>query len=125
MSSEPRNAAMRQILHEEKSINLEDSAVQKALKEFYDKEIIDAKLRVEISKLFTDPKMEASNASFSVSVAICAPVYRDILVFKKDNKVSAIAKVCFGCNQNLLWTKFGETRNAPLDYYKLEKHLKK
>lgn len=29
----------------------------------------------------------------------CAPVYRDILVFKKQNKISGIAKICLSCKQ--------------------------
>jgi len=29
----------------------------------------------------------------------CAPEYRDILVFKKNNKISGIAKICFSCGQ--------------------------
>lgn len=29
----------------------------------------------------------------------CAPEYRDILVFKKENKISGVAKICLGCSQ--------------------------
>ncbi len=32
----------------------------------------------------------------------CAPVYRDILVFKKDNKTVGVAKICFGCEQSVI-----------------------
>ena len=124
-SSETKNDALRNILFQEESINLKDPKIQEALKEFYNKKIIDEKLRAHISSLFKDQKMETQNASFSASIAICAPVYRDILIFKKDNKVSGIAKVCFDCSQNLLWTKYGETLNSPLDYYKLGEYLKK
>lgn len=31
--------------------------------------------------------------------AACVPVFRDILIFKKDKKVVGIAKICFGCHQ--------------------------
>jgi hypothetical protein len=30
----------------------------------------------------------------------CLPVYRDIIIFKKNDKVSGIAKICFGCGQH-------------------------
>ncbi len=33
---------------------------------------------------------------------ICQPIYRDILVFKKDNRINGIAKICFGCQQKYL-----------------------
>ena len=29
----------------------------------------------------------------------CAPEYRDILVFRKNNKISGIAKICLSCGQ--------------------------
>lgn len=31
---------------------------------------------------------------------LCSPVYRDILVFRKDAKVTGIAKICFTCSQS-------------------------
>lgn len=30
----------------------------------------------------------------------CLPIYRDIIIFKKNNKVSGIAKICFECGQH-------------------------
>lgn len=33
------------------------------------------------------------------SMKACAPEYRDILVFKKKNEISGIAKICLGCGQ--------------------------
>ena len=27
----------------------------------------------------------------------CAPIYRDIYVFRNNNKIVGIAKICFGC----------------------------
>ena len=32
----------------------------------------------------------------------CAPVYRDILIFKKNEKIIGVAKICFGCEQNII-----------------------
>ena len=33
------------------------------------------------------------------TVSACAPSYRDIIILKKDNKISGIAKICFECEQ--------------------------
>jgi hypothetical protein len=60
-------------------------------------------------------------------VSACIYVYRDILIFKKKNKVVGIAKICFGCNAlHITGTKahtqnFGENG----DYEKLAKLLGK
>ncbi len=32
----------------------------------------------------------------------CIAVYRDILVFKKNNKIIGTAKICFDCDQNVI-----------------------
>ena len=33
------------------------------------------------------------------SVKACAPEYRDILIFKKNDKISGLAKICISCGQ--------------------------
>lgn len=33
------------------------------------------------------------------TVSACAPSYRDIIILKKDNEISGIAKICFECEQ--------------------------
>jgi hypothetical protein len=51
----------------------------------------------------------------------CIAVYRDILVFKNKNKIIGIAKICFGCDKNIITgtmsntTEFGQSG----DYRKL------
>lgn len=57
----------------------------------------------------------------------CIYVYRDILIFKKDNKVVGTAKICFECNDHQI---NGATGNVEYfgqngDYEKLEMLLKK
>ncbi len=32
----------------------------------------------------------------------CIPIYRDILIFKQQNKIIGIAKICFECNDHLI-----------------------
>lgn len=55
----------------------------------------------------------------------CIAIYRDILVFKKDNKIIGTAKICFNCNQNVITgtmlntEEFGQSG----DYEKLYKVL--
>lgn len=55
----------------------------------------------------------------------CIAVYRDILVFKKENKIIGTAKLCFSCDQNVITgtqhntDEFGQSG----DYAKLFKLL--
>lgn len=37
-----------------------------------------------------------------LSVIRCAPIFRDVLVFKKDNNIVGIAKICFECQKIVL-----------------------
>jgi hypothetical protein len=76
----------------------------------------------EISKFFVHYDSAVQKGSFTLTT-FCDPVYRDILVFKKDQKIIGVAKVCFGCTQNYLL--FGESgmRDVTLDYSGLEKEL--
>lgn len=41
----------------------------------------------------------------------CIPMYRDILIFQKENKTKAILKVCFECGMNDLSGKFESNFN--------------
>ena len=41
----------------------------------------------------------------------CIPMYRDILLFQKDNKTKAILKVCFECGMNSVSGKFESNFN--------------
>lgn len=42
---------------------------------------------------------------------LCMPIYRDILVFKKNEKICGIAKICFDCNQFIIRGTESETEN--------------
>ncbi len=57
----------------------------------------------------------------------CIPVYRDILIFKKNGKIVGIAKLCFACDQHVIrgsktYADFFGTRE---DFTKLRKLLGK
>ncbi len=45
-----------------------------------------------LNQLFSE-KAERDGLNFA-----CIPIFRDILVFKKNDKVTGVAKICFGCN---------------------------
>jgi hypothetical protein len=51
----------------------------------------------------------------------CIPFFRDILVFKKKNKVIGIAKICFNCHQYRIIGTNADTKNFGMgdDYEKL------
>ncbi|MCX2745341.1 hypothetical protein OO013_15795 [Mangrovivirga sp. M17] len=55
----------------------------------------------------------------------CFPIYRDILVFKKNNQIVGIAKICFGCSGSYFIGTKVTTKGfgTPEDYDKLEKIL--
>ena len=81
--------------------------------------------------IVSEAKFEKINNIFSVkqpkeSVAYsCIAVFRDILVFKKNNKIVSIAKICFSCDQNRILGTEKETINFGQegDYGKLWKIL--
>ena len=55
----------------------------------------------------------------------CAPEYRDILVFKKKNKISGIAKICLGCGQFYIISSKKEIQTEDFGTQKEYKSLKK
>jgi hypothetical protein len=73
----------------------------------------------QLNKIFCERKHKESIAM------ACIAVYRDILIFKKDNKTIGTAKICFECDQNVITgmtlntTEFGQSG----DYGKLYKIL--
>jgi hypothetical protein len=50
----------------------------------------------QFNDIFCERQHKENNTS------ICAPVYRDILLFKKGNKIIGIAKLCFTCHQFII-----------------------
>lgn len=49
--------------------------------------------------LRNDIFIEKSSSKMFEYVKACAPEYRDVLVFKKNNKISGIVKICLSCGQ--------------------------
>ncbi|WP_118972054.1 hypothetical protein [Taibaiella koreensis] len=69
----------------------------------------------EIDALFSEK--DASDAS----VTSCIRIYRDVLIFRKHNKVTGIAKICFECGDyNFNGTQTStESFGSPNDYERL------
>ncbi len=109
------------ILLSDSPSNLNDSVIADFDEKFI-KHNLDKQSTTKISILFKHYQKSIQKASFSMAT-ICAPIYRDILVFKEDGKTVGIAKVCFSCSQNYLVFEKNILKNVPLDYSELEKNL--
>lgn len=113
--------ALEELLYFNNPVTLNELNVIVLEKKYTQYELNENQMK-ELSKYFVHYDYAIQKASFAFT-ALCAPVYRDILVFKKNQKIVGVAKVCFGCTQNYLL--FGETgmRDVSLDYTGLEKDL--
>ena len=100
--------------------NLDDEQLETTLTQLEFKKIeLDKKVYQDINEIYREKEMSSSLEAF------CIPIYRDILIFKKNNSVVGISKVCFDCNMNYtLGSKTDvEIYNNSNDYEKLEKLL--
>ena len=81
----------------------------------YKKKIISQDKFSEIDQLFVE-KTVAESGTYA-----CIAIYRDILVFKKQEKIVGIAKICFACHQHKIIGTNKETDNFGQngDYKKL------
>jgi hypothetical protein len=81
-------------------------------------------------KIATICKTISNDINLKYHEVACIPMYRDIVVFQKDNKTKAILKVCFECGMNALTGKFEsnfnyKATNMMSNYYPLYKTLYK
>jgi len=53
----------------------------------------------DIQYLRNDVFVEKCSLKMFEMMKACAPEYRDILVFRKNNEISGIAKICLSCGQ--------------------------
>ena len=86
----------------------------------YKKQKLDASKFQAIDKIFAEKKI-----SETVGTA-CIYVYRDILIFKKKNKIIGTAKICLGCMDHQITGTKANTENFGQDgdYAKLERLLR-
>ncbi|QTV06187.1 hypothetical protein [Faecalibacter bovis] len=101
-------------------LDLNNNQLQNKLKEIgFSKLEIPEKYYKDIDKIFSYKEYKESFQ------AMCLPSYRDILIFKKENEIIGIAKICFQCGQHAISGASGETDwfGGDGDYEKLEKIL--
>lgn len=66
------------------------------IKHGYKKNQIDEKKLSSLNSIFRFQ----IDLTFIKSVTACAPEYNDIIILKKQNKITGIAKICFGCDKH-------------------------
>jgi len=112
------------ILHGDISINLKNDSLVKQIEStnFFKLIEIPAKLNKEVSQCFLSNSYSQASL-FSVST-ICAHIYRDILIFKKDKKIVGVVFVCFSCYGIIYHSKNGYER-IKINFVELEKVLNK
>lgn len=87
----------------------------------YKKRTLDESLYSRIDEIFIEKQITGEEVSYA-----CIHFYRDVLVFKKRNKIIGIAKICFRCQANQIVGTVANTYNfgSNGDYEKLEKILR-
>lgn len=60
----------------------------------FEKSVIDSSQYKRISNLFS------LHDTANIDASACAVIFRDVLVFRKKDKVIGVAKICFDCGQN-------------------------
>ncbi|MBC7424924.1 MAG: hypothetical protein H7321_00195 [Bacteroidia bacterium] len=74
---------------------LEDTMILKDLEKFgYKKALVSREKFDKIDEIFCS-RYNRDDDKYS-----CLTVFRDILIFKKENEIIGVAKVCFNCGQN-------------------------
>ncbi len=94
----------------------------KIIEKYYKRVEISKKSKIEIAEIFYDAGYPMNKAKFEFGV-ICAPVYRDILIFKKEGKVTAVAKICLSCYKNYIVTATKAFINSEINYKKTHQLL--
>lgn len=81
------------ILIKEKPENLNNLTFIQSLNTIgFTKSLINPSQFKDINLIFSE------KSGYESYVSGCIPVYRDILVFKKDNKIIGVSKICFDCH---------------------------
>ena len=111
-----------EIMFENSSAKLPAEIEIQTIEKYYKKININKKSKLEIAEIFYDAGLPVNKATFEIGV-MCAPVYRDILIFKEDGKVTAIAKICLSCYKNYIITEKNTFINSEIDYEKIHQLL--
>lgn len=89
------NLRKRAIVYYKTPTNLSDTSFIEELRSFgFRRSYVHPRHFKTLNQVFVERK---SNVQFDSS---CIPIYRDVLIFRKDNKIVGIAKLCFSCRQH-------------------------
>lgn len=87
---------------------------------YFKEKSIPPSLNSDISDLFIPYNSSASLISSSIT---CEHFYRDILVFKKDNKIVGVTLICFSCG-SVIYKTANHSEYISANFEELEKILK-
>ncbi len=94
----------------------------KSIEKFYKKIDLNKKSKMEIAEILNEADFPISKATFELG-NMCAPVYRDILIFKEKGKVTAFAKICLSCYKNYVILGENQFVNTEIKYEEIHKLL--
>ncbi len=110
-----------EVLADDVPKNLVDTMFIEELESFgYNYQLVPEHKHYELNDLFREKSFDPSESKW-----MCLPVYSDILIFKKQNKIVGIAKICFGCTILHVVGTNADTKNfgACKGFWKLQKLL--
>ena len=103
-SEESKDTLLFSILNKETLSKLSDTIYIKYLNNLgYKKATVDTKDFSGIQQVFCERTHK------TMTERACETIYRSILIFKKENKINGIAKICFGCQKSSI---AGTNRNT-------------
>src|SRR5690606_31320119 len=87
----------------------------------YHKIILDNRYNKQLNTIFKERSCKFDD------IAACAPIFRDILIFKKNNQITGLAKICFQCNKSYFVGTSKNTEHFDVcgNYAELEQILNK
>ena len=99
-------------IHENIPTNIKDTSFVSTIEKlkFKKKIVPDSEIKI-LKEIFSEAFCN------EMAESACIPMYRDIYVFKKNNQITGIAKVCFECkiiyfiSDDYSWQRFGECEN--------------
>ena len=117
-----KDFALSQIVEGNVPVNLNDTLFISNTKILqFEKQEINRKLHLKISNIFTERK---SQSLVALDAASCITNFRDILIFRKNNKIIGIVKLCFTCDQySIIGSKTNTTSFGERDEFKNLKEI--
>lgn len=115
---------LTEIIHHKDPRHIEDSAFVAELDAtpYFTKKTFDPKFNQKVLQAFELDEPFLS-ASFKPVSRLCAPMYRDILVFRSNKKLTGLAKLCFECDEAHLVAETPKSKKIKTNYPELRKVL--